>query len=216
MSAAASPARALAAILRARVVPIIRTRSAAWAREVAEILAGSGLGVIEVTFTVPDAADVISAVRARFPEILIGAGTVTDAETAERAIAAGAQFLLSPALSPEMVQAARRRDVLAVPGAYTPTEVVSALDGGAELVKIFPAESGGPAHIRALLAPLPHARLLPTGGVRPDTVGEWLGAGAAGVGMGSALVGPGDRPVDAAALRGRLDVLARSLASWRT
>lgn len=215
MSVAASPARALAAILRARVVPIIRTQSAAWAREVAEILAGSGLGVIEVTFTVPDAADVISAVRARFPEILIGAGTVTDAETAERAIAAGAQFLLSPALSPGMVQVACRRDVLAVPGAYTPTEVVSALDGGAELVKIFPAESGGPAHIRALLAPLPHARLLPTGGVRPDTVGEWLGAGAAAVGMGSALVGPGDRPVDAAALRGRLDVLARSLASWR-
>lgn len=215
MSIAASPARALAAILRARVVPIIRTRSAAWAREVSEILAGSGLGVIEVTFTVPDAAGVISALRARFPEILIGAGTVTDAETAEKAIAAGAQFLLSPALSPSMVQVARRRDVLAVPGAYTPTEVVSALDGGAELVKIFPAESGGPAHIRALLAPLPHARLLPTGGVQPDTVGEWLGAGAAAVGIGNALVGPGDRPVDAAALRSRLDTLARSLASWR-
>jgi 2-dehydro-3-deoxyphosphogluconate aldolase / (4S)-4-hydroxy-2-oxoglutarate aldolase len=215
VSIAASPARALAAILRARVVPIIRTKSAAWAREVAEILAGSGLGVIEVTFTVPDAAGVISALRARFPEILIGAGTVTDAETAERAIAAGAQFLLSPALSPGMVQVARRRTVLAVPGAYTPTEVVSALEGGADLVKIFPAESGGPAHIRALLAPLPHARLLPTGGVRPDTVGEWLGAGAAAVGIGSALVGPGDRPVDAAALRGRLDVLARSLASGR-
>jgi 2-dehydro-3-deoxyphosphogluconate aldolase / (4S)-4-hydroxy-2-oxoglutarate aldolase len=215
VSIAASPARALAAILRARVVPIIRTKSAAWAREVAEILAGSGLGVIEVTFTVPDAAGVISALRARFPEILIGAGTVTDAETAERAVAAGAQFLLSPALSPGMVQVARRRTVLAVPGAYTPTEVVSALEGGADLVKIFPAESGGPAHIRALLAPLPHARLLPTGGVRPDTVGEWLGAGAAAVGIGSALVGPGDRPVDAAALRGRLDVLARSLASGR-
>lgn len=211
----ASPAHALAAILRARVVPIIRTKSAAWAREVAEILAGSGLGVIEVTFTVPDAAGVISALRARFPEVLIGAGTVTDAETAERAIAAGAQFLLSPALSPGMVQVARRRTVLAVPGAYTPTEVVSALDGGADLVKIFPAESGGPAHIRALLAPLPHARLLPTGGVRPDSVGEWLSAGAAAVGIGSALVGPGDRPVDAAALRGRLDVLARSLASGR-
>jgi 2-dehydro-3-deoxyphosphogluconate aldolase / (4S)-4-hydroxy-2-oxoglutarate aldolase len=213
VSIAASPARALAAILRARVVPIIRTTSAAWAREVAEILAGSGLGVIEVTFTVPDAPAVISALRARFPEILIGAGTVTDGETAEEAIAAGAQFLLSPALSPGMVQVARRRDVLAVPGAYTPTEVLSALDGGADMVKIFPAESGGPAHIRAILAPLPRARLLPTGGVRPETVGEWLAAGAAAVGIGSALVGPGDRPVDAASLRTRLDVLARSLAS---
>jgi 2-dehydro-3-deoxyphosphogluconate aldolase / (4S)-4-hydroxy-2-oxoglutarate aldolase len=213
VSIAASSARVLEAILRARVVPIIRTTSAAWARDVAEILAGSNLGIIEVTFTVPDASAVISALRLRFPDILIGAGTVTDAETAERAIAAGAQFLLSPALSPEMVRVARRAGVLAVPGAYTPTEVLSALNGGAELVKIFPAESGGPAHIRAILAPLPHARLLPTGGVRPETAGEWLAAGAVAVGIGSALVGPGDRPVDAASLRMRLDVLARSLAS---
>lgn len=213
MSIAASSARALEAILRSRVVPIIRTRSTAWAMQVAEILAGSGLGVIEVTFTVPDAAAVISTLRARFPEILTGAGTVTDAATADEAIAAGAQFLLSPALSPGMVQVARRRGVLAVPGAFTPTEVLAALDGGADLVKIFPAESGGPAHIRAILAPLPHAQLLPTGGVRPETAGEWLAAGAAAVGIGSALVGPGDRPVDAASLRARLDVLARSLGS---
>ena len=213
MSIAASSARALEAILRSRVVPIIRTRSTAWAMQVAEILAGSGLGILEVTFTVPDAAAVISTLRARFPEILTGAGTVTDAATADEAIAAGAQFLLSPALSPGMVQVARRRGVLAVPGAFTPTEVLAALDGGAELVKIFPAESGGPAHIRAILAPLPHARLLPTGGVRPETAGEWLGAGAAAVGIGTALVGPGDRPVDAASLRARLDILARSLAS---
>jgi 2-dehydro-3-deoxyphosphogluconate aldolase / (4S)-4-hydroxy-2-oxoglutarate aldolase len=213
VSIAASSARALEAILRSRVVPIIRTRSTAWALEVAEILAGSGLGVIEVTFTVPDAPAVISTLRARFPKILTGAGTVTDAATADEAIAAGAQFLLSPALSPGMVQVARRRGVLAVPGAFTPTEVLAALDGGAELVKIFPAESGGPAHIRAILAPLPHARLLPTGGVRPETAGEWLAAGAAAVGIGGALVGPGDRPVDAASLRSRLDVLARSLAS---
>ncbi|HEX4835322.1 MAG TPA: bifunctional 4-hydroxy-2-oxoglutarate aldolase/2-dehydro-3-deoxy-phosphogluconate aldolase [bacterium] len=213
MSIAASSARALEAILQSRVVPIIRTRSTAWAMQVAEILAGSGLGVIEVTFTVPDAAAVISSLRARFPEILTGAGTVTDAATADEAIAAGAQFLLSPALSPGMVQVARRRGVLAVPGAFTPTEVLAALDGGAELVKIFPAESGGPAHIRAILAPLPHARLLPTGGVRPETAGEWLAAGAAAVGIGAALVGPGDRPVDAVSLRARLDVLARSLAA---
>lgn len=213
MSIAASSARALEAILRSRVVPIIRTRSTAWAMQVAEILAGSGLGVIEVTFTVPDATVVISTLRARFPEILTGAGTVTDAATADEAIAAGAQFLLSPALSPGMVQVARRQGVLAVPGAFTPTEVLAALDGGADLVKIFPAESGGAAHIRAILAPLPHARLLPTGGVRPETAGEWLAAGAAAVGIGSALVGPGDRPVDAASLRARLDVLGRSLAS---
>lgn len=211
--ATSGAARALETILRARAVPIIRTRSAEWAMRVAEILASSGLGVIEVTFTVPDAAAVIESLRRRFPEVLIGGGTVTDAQAAERAVAAGAQFLLSPALSPGMVGVARRHGVLAVPGAYTPTEVLAALEGGAELVKIFPADTGGPAHIRAILAPLPFARLLPTGGVRPESAGEWLAAGAAAVGIGSALVGPGDRPVDTAALRARIEVLKRSLAA---
>lgn len=213
MSTTAASARALEAILRARVVPIIRTASAEWALRVAEELATSGLGVIEVTFTVPDAAAVIKTLRTRFPHDLVGAGTVTDAATAERAIAAGAQFLLSPALSPGMGEVARRHGVLAIPGAFTPTEVLAALEQGAEMIKIFPAEVGGPAHIRALRAPLPAARLLPTGGVRPDTVGEWLAAGAVAVGIGSALVGPGDRPVDTAALRARIGVLTRSLSS---
>jgi 2-dehydro-3-deoxyphosphogluconate aldolase/(4S)-4-hydroxy-2-oxoglutarate aldolase len=211
-----APPQALAAletILRARVVPIIRTRSTAWAMEVAGILGSSGLGVIEVTFTVPDAATVIARLRGQFPDILIGAGTVTDGATAERAVAAGAQFLLSPALSPAMMAVARQHGVLGVPGAYTPTEVLAALDGGAQLVKIFPAESGGPAHIRAILAPLPHARLLPTGGVRPDNVGEWFAAGAAAVGIGSALVGSGERAVDTAGLRTRIEVLTRALTS---
>ncbi len=205
-------ARALATILRARAVPIIRTRSAEWALEIAEILASAGLGVIEVTFTVPGADAVIAQLRRRFPATLIGAGTVTDAATAERAVAAGAQFLLSPALSPGMVAVARAHGVLAVPGAYTPTELVTALGDGAELVKIFPADVGGPSYIRALLAPLPHARLLPTGGVRPEGAGEWLAAGAAAVGIGSALVGPADRPVDAAALRARIGPLQRPRA----
>ena len=213
MSTTAASARALEAILRARVVPIIRTASAEWALRVAEELATSGLGVIEVTFTVPDAAAVIKTLRTRFPHDLVGAGTVTDAATAERAIAAGAQFLLSPALSPGMGEVARRHGVLAIPGAFTPTEVLAALDQGAEMIKIFPAEVGGPAHIRALRAPLPTVRLLPTGGVRPDNVGEWLAAGAVAVGIGSALVGPGDRPVDTAALRARIGVLTRSLSS---
>jgi 2-dehydro-3-deoxyphosphogluconate aldolase/(4S)-4-hydroxy-2-oxoglutarate aldolase len=213
MSTRAEPTRALEGILRARAIPIIRTRSTEWALAAAEVLASSGLGVIEITFTVPDAARVIERLRRRFPEILVGAGTVTDAATADSAVDAGAQFLLSPALSPGMVASARRHGVLAVPGAYTPTEILGALDGGAELVKLFPADAGGPAYLRAVLAPLPHARILPTGGVRPENAGEWLGAGAAAVGIGSALLGPGDRPVDVAALRERIDVLRRSLAS---
>jgi 2-dehydro-3-deoxyphosphogluconate aldolase / (4S)-4-hydroxy-2-oxoglutarate aldolase len=205
-------AQALQGILQARVVPIIRTAQSEWALTVAEELAASGLGIVEVTFTVPNAAAVIKTLRARFPQILIGAGTVTDAATAERAVAAGAQFLLSPSLSPGMVDVARRHGVLAVPGAFTPTEVQAAMDRGAEMIKIFPAETGGPAHIRAILAPVPGARLLPTGGIRPDNIREWLDAGAAAVGIGSALVGPGDRPVDAAALRARADILIRSLS----
>ena len=207
-----SAADALAAILREKAVPIIRTRSTAWALEVAEILAASGLGIIEVTFTVPDAPAVIQTLRAKFPQILVGGGTVTDAATARTAVDAGAQFLLSPALSPEMVRVARERGVLAVPGAYTPTEVLAALSGGAELVKIFPAESGGPAHVRAILGPLPHARLLPTGGVRPDNIGEWLDAGAAAVGIGSALVGSPSKPVDAAAVRARAETIRGQVA----
>jgi len=213
MTASAEAARALRTILRTRIVPIIRTRSADWAMEIAETLAAAGLDVLEVTFTVPDAASVIARLRTRFPDVLTGAGTVTDAATAERAIAVGAQFLLSPALSPAMVAVARRHGVLAVPGAYTPTEVLAAVDGGAELVKIFPAESGGPAHIRAILAPLPQARLLPTGGVRPDNIAEWFAAGAAAVGIGSALVGPGDRPVDPGALEARIAALKGALGA---
>jgi len=213
VSSTAGTAGALQEILRARVVPIIRTTSRDWAIEVAEVLAASSLGIIEVTFTVPDAAAIIGVLRARFPGVLIGAGTVTHRATAEHAVGAGAQFLLSPALSPEMIEVAQRHGVLAVPGAFTPTEVLQALDRGAELIKIFPAETGGPGHIRAILAPLPHTRLLPTGGVHPENVGEWFAAGAAAVGIGAALVGRGDLPVDAAALRARIGALTRAIAS---
>lgn len=213
MSTPTTAAEALRAILRAKVVPIIRTASRDWAARVAEVLADAGLGVIEVTFTVPDAAQVIRSLRSHFPGVLVGAGTVTHGAIAEQAVDAGAQFLLSPALSPGMVEVARRHGVLAVPGAFTPTEVLQALDHGAELVKIFPAEIGGPRHIRATLGPLPHARLLPTGGVTPENIAEWLNAGAAAVGIGTALVGPGNGPVDMAALRARTGALMQALAA---
>ncbi|HLW46691.1 MAG TPA: bifunctional 4-hydroxy-2-oxoglutarate aldolase/2-dehydro-3-deoxy-phosphogluconate aldolase [bacterium] len=205
--------RALAAILRTRIVPIIRTASAAWAEDLAGILVDAGLDILEITFTVPDAAAVIGRVRKRFPAVLVGAGTVTDAAAAKQAIDAGAEFLLSPALSPGMVETAHRHGVLAVPGAYTPTEVLTALEDGAPLIKLFPADVGGPAHLRALRAPLPRARFLPTGGVRAENIAEWFAAGAAAVGIGSALVGPGERAVDAAAVRQRAGVLVRAVAA---
>ena len=204
---------ALAAILRTRIVPIVRTASAEWAEALGGILVNTGLNIVEITFTVPNAAAVIGRLRRKFPSALVGAGTVTDAATAEQAIEAGAQFLLSPALSPGMFHAARRHGVLAIPGAYTPTEVLSALEDGAALIKLFPADAGGPAYLRALRAPLPQAQFLPTGGVRPDNVAEWFAAGAAAVGIGSALVGPSDSAVDAAAVRARVDQVLSALAA---
>lgn len=213
--ASVETSRALAAILETSVIPVIRTGSVQWAGELAEILVTGGLDIVEITFTVPDAPAVIRTLRARFPDVLVGAGTVTDAATAEQAIAAGAQFLLSPAASPGMVEVAKRRGILAVPGAYTPSEVLSALESGVKLIKIFPAQSGGPAHIRAILAPLPQARLLPTGGVRVGDVEEWFAAGAAAVGIGSALLGPGNRPPDAAGVRERVGALKRALAGLK-
>jgi 2-dehydro-3-deoxyphosphogluconate aldolase/(4S)-4-hydroxy-2-oxoglutarate aldolase len=203
----------LGAILRTRVVPIVRTASAERAEELGGVLAGAGLEIVEITFTVPNAPAVIERLRRRFPKALVGAGTVIDAAAAERAVGAGAQFLLSPALSPGMVETARRHGILAIPGAYTPTEVVSALEDGAPLIKLFPADAGGPAYLRALLAPLPQARFLPTGGVRPDNVAEWFTAGAAAVGIGSALVGPSDGRVDVETVRARVGVLQRALAA---
>lgn len=205
--------RALAAILKTRIIPIVRTKSTEWAEELGAILVGAGLDIVEITFTVPNATAVIERLRRRFPSVLVGAGTVTDAAAAEHAIDAGAQFLLSPALSPGMVETARRRGLLAVPGAYTPTEILSALEDGAPLIKLFPADVGGPAYLRAVRAPLPAARFLPTGGVRPDNIAEWFAAGASAVGIGSALVGSGDRTADAATVRARVESLVRALAA---
>jgi len=210
---AVDSSQALAAILRTRIVPIVRTASAEWAEALGGILVSAGLEIVEITFTVPNAAVVIGRLRKKFPSALVGAGTVTDAAAAEQAIEAGAQFLLSPALSPGMVQTARRHGVLAIPGAYTPTEVLSALEGGAALIKLFPADAGGPAYLRALRAPLPRAQFLPTGGVRPDNVAEWFAAGAAAVGIGSALVGPSDGTVDGAAVRARVGVVLRAVGA---
>ena len=205
--------RALAAILKTRIVPIVRTNSTEWAEELGAILVGAGLDIVEITFTVPNATAVIERLRRRFPSVLVGAGTVTDAATAGRAIDAGAEFLLSPALSPGMVETAHRRGLLAVPGAYTPTEGLTALEDGAPLLKLFPAEVGGPAYLRAVRAPLPGARFLPTGGVRPDNIAEWFAAGASAVGIGSALVGSGGRAADAATVRTRVESLVRALAA---
>jgi len=157
---------------------------------VVEALVQAGLTVAEITMTVPNAIDAIASVEKRFGgEVLVGAGTVTDAETVRRAVDAGAEFIVSPCLVPEVIDAARRAEVAVLPGALTPTEVFQAFRLGGDMVKVFPAQSvGGAAYLRALRGPFPDIPFVPTGGVTLDNVREMFDAGAAAVGVGSELV----------------------------
>jgi 2-dehydro-3-deoxyphosphogluconate aldolase / (4S)-4-hydroxy-2-oxoglutarate aldolase len=140
--------------------------------------------------TVPDAIEAIASVSKRFGDkVLVGAGTVTDVETVRRALDAGAEFIVSPCLVPDVIAAARRADVAVLPGALTPTEVFEAFRQGGDMVKVFPAQSvGGAAYLRALRGPFPDIPLVPTGGVTLDNVGEMFKAGAAAVGVGSEMI----------------------------
>ncbi|MBE3574198.1 MAG: bifunctional 4-hydroxy-2-oxoglutarate aldolase/2-dehydro-3-deoxy-phosphogluconate aldolase, partial [Firmicutes bacterium] len=163
----------------------------------------AGLQAIEVTFTVPGADRVIAELRGEFPEILVGAGTVLDSETARAALLAGAQFLVTPILSEGVAQIANRYRVPGILGALTPTEIAKALDLGASVIKLFPGEAVGPAYIKAIHGPFPQAPLMPTGGVTLGNLAEWLRAGAVAVGVGSALLGDVDKTGDFAALERR-------------
>jgi 2-dehydro-3-deoxyphosphogluconate aldolase/(4S)-4-hydroxy-2-oxoglutarate aldolase len=172
------------------IIPVIRAASADAAVAVVEALVQAGLTVAEITMTVPNAIEAIASVEKRFGgEVLVGAGTVTDAETVRRAVDAGAEFIVSPCLVPEVIDAARRAEVAVLPGALTPTEVFEAFRLGGDMVKVFPAQNvGGAAYLRALRGPFPDIPLVPTGGVTLDNVREMFDAGAAAVGVGSELV----------------------------
>jgi 2-dehydro-3-deoxyphosphogluconate aldolase / (4S)-4-hydroxy-2-oxoglutarate aldolase len=172
------------------IIPVIRADSAGAAVAVVETLMEAGLTVAEITMTVPDAIEAIASVSKRFGDkVLVGAGTVTDAETVRRALDAGADFIVSPCLVPDVIAAARRADVAVLPGALTPTEVFEAFRQGGDMVKVFPAQSvGGAAYLRALRGPFPDIPVVPTGGVTLDNVGEMFKAGAAAVGVGSEMI----------------------------
>jgi len=172
------------------IIPIIRASSADAVMPVAEALLQAGLPVVEITLTVPNAIDAIGAVAKRFAgKLLVGAGTVTDAESARRAAEAGAEFIVTPCLVREVIEAARRADVAVLPGALTPTEVFEAFRAGGDMVKVFPAQSvGGAAYLRALRGPFPDIPLVPTGGVTLDNIAELFKAGAAAVGVGTELI----------------------------
>jgi 2-dehydro-3-deoxyphosphogluconate aldolase/(4S)-4-hydroxy-2-oxoglutarate aldolase len=182
--------KAVSTLREVGIIPIIRASSADVVVPIAEALLQAGLTVAEITMTVPNAIDAIGAVAKRFPgKVLVGAGTVTDAETARRAVDAGAEFIVSPCLVPEVIEAAQRADVAVLPGALTPGEVFAAFRHGADMVKVFPAQSvGGAAYIRALRGPFPDIPLVPTGGVTLANLAEMFKAGAAAVGVGTELI----------------------------
>jgi len=172
------------------IIPIIRASSTDVVVPVAEALLHAGLPVVEITMTVPKAIDAIGAVANRFAgKVLLGAGTVTDAETVRRAVDAGAQFIVTPCLVPEVIEAARHAEVAVLPGALTPGEVFEAFRAGGDMVKVFPVQSvGGAAYLRALRGPFPDIPLVPTGGVTLENVGDMFNAGAAAVGVGTELI----------------------------
>jgi 2-dehydro-3-deoxyphosphogluconate aldolase/(4S)-4-hydroxy-2-oxoglutarate aldolase len=174
------------------IVPVIRAGSPALALRAAEAVLAGGIAIFEITMTVPDAPQVIRTLADRLGNrALIGAGTVLDAETAAVCIDAGAAFIVSPGLDLGTVAAARARGVPIMPGALTPTEVITAWKAGAAMVKIFPASAvGGAKYIKALRGPLPDVKLLPTGGVNATTIGDYIAAGASALGVGSELVDP--------------------------
>ncbi|HXH05555.1 MAG TPA: bifunctional 4-hydroxy-2-oxoglutarate aldolase/2-dehydro-3-deoxy-phosphogluconate aldolase [Vicinamibacterales bacterium] len=183
-------AAALEAIRASGLIPIIRARSSESAARAAETLVEAGIGVVEITMTVPGALEVIRDVAARLGgRALVGAGTVTEAATARAAIEAGARFLVTPGLCLDVLEVARAEDVASIPGVLTPTEILAALRAGADLLKIFPvAPVGGPAYLRALRGPFPDAPLVPTGGVALESIPDYFAAGAFAVGVGGELV----------------------------
>ena len=177
-------------ILEIGVVPVVRARSAKQAIAAAEAVSAGGISVVEVTMTVPGAVQVIEELsRSIGKQVLIGAGTVLDAETATRCLDAGAQFLVSPGFDMETVKLACRKGVLMMAGALTPTEVITAWKAGSDFVKIFPCGNvGGPKYIKALRGPLPQVPMVPTGGVNLSTIADFIRAGAAAVGVGGELI----------------------------
>lgn len=173
------------------LVAVIRAENESMASKITEACIEGGVSAIEITFTVPGAHKVIEALAGRFPEdqIILGAGTVLDPETARIAILSGAKFVVSPSLNTETVRLCNRYRIACMPGAMTIREVIDCLEAGADIIKIFPGELFGPKIIKSIKGPLPQAELMPTGGVSVDNAAEWIKAGAVALGAGSSLTG---------------------------
>jgi 2-dehydro-3-deoxyphosphogluconate aldolase/(4S)-4-hydroxy-2-oxoglutarate aldolase len=176
-------------VLDRRIVAIIRAPTGEQLVDVAKAIYKGGIDIIEVTFTVPGAVDILRQVNDELGDsILLGAGSVLDTETARAAMLAGAKFIVSPVVQPDVIRMCNRYGAVCMPGAFTPTEVITAWEAGADVVKVFPANVGGPSYLQALHGPLPQVKLMPTGGVDLNTLADFMNAGACAVGLGSSLV----------------------------
>lgn len=178
-------------VLDCGLVAVVRSPDSQQLVEVARALADGGVTVVEITMSVPDALDVVRQVRRALGDrLLLGAGTILDSETARAALLAGAEYIVAPTLNLDVIRLCQRYDKLVMPGAFTPTEIMTAWEAGADIVKVFPADCVGPAFFKALRGPLPQIRLMPTGGVDLQTAAAFLRAGACCLGVGGQLVEP--------------------------
>jgi 2-dehydro-3-deoxyphosphogluconate aldolase / (4S)-4-hydroxy-2-oxoglutarate aldolase len=171
------------------VVAVIRMKEADKLRHVIDALLEGGVRALELTMTVPGAIGLIEQLARNLPgEFLLGAGTVLDPETARQVILAGAKYIVAPILNLKTIEMCHRYDVAAMPGCFTPTEILTAWEAGADVIKVFPATALGPGYFKDVRAPMPQIRMMPTGGVTLANAGEWIKAGAVAIGVGSALV----------------------------
>lgn len=198
-------------LAEAGVISVIRVRSADAVRPIVRALLAGGITALEITMTVPGAIETIEELATELPDgAWIGAGTVLDGETARRAVRAGARFIVSPIFNRDVLDAAHELGAAAIPGCFTPTEIAAAARAGADLVKLFPAGVLGYGFIKDVLAPMPHVKLVPTGGVTLSNAPDWIRAGAVAVGIGSALI---DARLDRHADFSAIEQTARALVS---
>ncbi len=179
----------LGEILNRKVVAILRVKEPDKLKNIIEALYAGGVSAVEITMTVPNAIQLIEQMTNELnPNIILGVGSVTDKTMAEAAVNAGAKYVVSPILKKEIIEISHKNDVPVMPGCFTPTEIQSAHEYGADIIKVFPADVLGMQFFKSILAPLPHLKLMPTGGVTLTNAGEWLNAGACAVGVGNALL----------------------------
>jgi 2-dehydro-3-deoxyphosphogluconate aldolase/(4S)-4-hydroxy-2-oxoglutarate aldolase len=173
------------------IVAVIRIQDGSRLHAVVDALAAGGITALEVTMSVPRAIELIGEIAPTLPAgFMFGAGTVVDPDTARAAVRAGARFIVSPVFRPAVIEASHAAGAAAMPGCFSPTEILAAWDAGADVVKVFPATALGPAYFKDLRGPLPHVKLMPTGGVSLDNAADWIRAGAVAIGVGGALVDP--------------------------